>query len=316
MRTKNYLFLALLCLACIIFLHSFASLPVEEKFDLKLDKEIIKQAADSPAFVFLGLGYTFIFFIGIINIFHFLLRKLKKKPLLDITESEIKFPLDTTNTSKLLFFIMFYVLLVDLINIFLMRSPLKLDPLNLSVLLNFAIELGVVIILFTFISKQFLMANIDKIYFPSLIKTYTTVLPLAIFALLLNTFILEILGIEPTLNPAIGLFFLLKHKLFIFILIIEIAIIAPVAEELFFRAFIYKLMKKRFSFFFAALFTSLIFAFIHRATLHILPLLVLSFTLCYIYEKTQNILTPIILHAIHNFLNLAFLIVIKNTVSF
>jgi len=315
MRTKNYLFFAFLCIVSIIILNSIASPSIEKQFDFKFTKETLTQLSGSPAFILLGLGYTLILFIGIINIFNFLIIKFAKKPLLDIKEAEQKFPLDAENTSKLIFFITFYVLVMDLISIFLIHSPLNPNPLNLSVFLNFAIEIGIIIMIFMFISKQSLGININTLYLPSLLKVYTAVLPLTILALLLNTFILEILGIQPSLNPAIGLFFLLKHKLFIFILMVEIVIFAPIAEELFFRAFIYKFMKKKFSFFLSALFTSLIFAFIHRATLHILPLLILSFALCYLYEKTQNILTPITLHAIHNFLNLSFLIAIKNTVG-
>ncbi|UCG34937.1 MAG: CPBP family intramembrane metalloprotease [Candidatus Omnitrophota bacterium] len=310
---KKYLFFAFLCISCIILLHSFVSPPIEEKFDFKLTKESLKQISGSPAFILLGFGYTFIFFIGIINVFHFSIIKFARKPLLDIREAKQKFPLDATNASKLLFFITLYVLAVDLITIFLIRPPLTLSPLNLSVSLNFAVEIGIIIIIFMFIPKQSLGININTVHFPSLLKIYTALLPLTILALLLNTFILEKLGIHPTLNPAIGLFFLLKHKFFIFILMVEIVIFAPIAEELFFRAFIYKFMKKRFSFFLSTLFTSFIFAIVHRATIHILPLLILSFALCYLYEKTQIILTPIFLHAIHNFLNLSFLVVIKNT---
>ena len=143
------------------------------------------------------------------------------------------------------------------------------------------------------------------------LKLYTALLPILMISFFLNSSILQILGIKPTINPAIDLFLLLKNRFYIGIMILQIVIIAPIAEELLFRGLIFKLLRKKYSFFAAAATSSIIFALIHRASLNILPLFVISFVFAYLYEKTQNIATPMILHSIHNTINLSLLIGLK-----
>jgi membrane protease YdiL (CAAX protease family) len=48
------------------------------------------------------------------------------------------------------------------------------------------------------------------------------------------------LGIEPTINPAIGVFLSLKDKFLLSLLSLQIVIFGPIAEELFFRGFLYR----------------------------------------------------------------------------
>ena len=77
-------------------------------------------------------------------------------------------------------------------------------------------------------------------------------------------------------------------------------VLAPLSEELFFRAFLFRSLKGYVSTNMAALISSFLFASMHFNWHSFLPLFVLGFWLCRIYQKTGNLWVPIILHAFFN----------------
>ena len=77
-------------------------------------------------------------------------------------------------------------------------------------------------------------------------------------------------------------------------------VLAPLSEELFFRAFLYRSLKGYLSPTMAALVSSILFAGMHFNWHSFLPLFVLGFWLCRTYQKTGNLWVPIILHAFFN----------------
>jgi membrane protease YdiL (CAAX protease family) len=86
-----------------------------------------------------------------------------------------------------------------------------------------------------------------------------------------------------------------------FFLIAFLAVImAPISEELLFRAFIYRSLKTYTSKNTSAVVTSLMFAGMHFNFHSFLPLFLLGLWLCRSYEKTGNLWVPIILHAFFN----------------
>jgi membrane protease YdiL (CAAX protease family) len=91
--------------------------------------------------------------------------------------------------------------------------------------------------------------------------------------------------------PLSGTFFLIAFL---------IVILAPLAEEILFRACLYRGLKRYMSPTFSAVVTSLLFAGMHFNAHSFLPLFVLGFWLCRTYEKTGNLWVPIILHGLFN----------------
>jgi hypothetical protein len=77
-------------------------------------------------------------------------------------------------------------------------------------------------------------------------------------------------------------------------------VLAPLSEELFFRAFLYRSLKGYMSPTMAAIVSSVFFAGMHFNWHSFLPLFVLGFWLCRTYQKTGNLWAPIILHAFFN----------------
>jgi membrane protease YdiL (CAAX protease family) len=87
---------------------------------------------------------------------------------------------------------------------------------------------------------------------------------------------------------------------------IMVILIAPAAEEFFFRGFFYRALRGRFGVIMAALIDGLLFGAIHydfsgTDMLLILPTLaVLGFVLCLVYEQTGSIFPTIALHSLNN----------------
>lgn len=85
-----------------------------------------------------------------------------------------------------------------------------------------------------------------------------------------------------------------------------VMIVAPVAEELFFRGFFYRALRSRFSMVAAAVIDGLLFGVIHYnfegadALLLLPPLALLGFIFCIVYEKTGSLFPVIGMHAFNN----------------
>lgn len=86
-------------------------------------------------------------------------------------------------------------------------------------------------------------------------------------------------------------------------------LLAPVAEEILFRGILYPSIKELGYPRFALWSTSLLFALIHFNILSFIPLTFVAVMLILAYEETDNLLTPIIAHAVFNALNFALLLV-------
>jgi len=85
---------------------------------------------------------------------------------------------------------------------------------------------------------------------------------------------------------------------------VVVILVAPVAEEFFFRGFFYRALRSRLGVLAAAAIDGLVFGLIHFTgsdTLELLPILaVLGFIFCLVYERTRTLYTVIGLHAFNN----------------
>jgi len=78
--------------------------------------------------------------------------------------------------------------------------------------------------------------------------------------------------------------------------IICIALLAPVAEELFFRGILYLKLKIYTNVFAAMLVSSIFFSFLHSGLQNMIFAFVIGFLFCYVFEKTGNIISTILVH--------------------
>jgi len=77
-------------------------------------------------------------------------------------------------------------------------------------------------------------------------------------------------------------------------------IIAPIAEEVVFRGYLYKAFRDRFKPSYAIVLSAALFSVIHLELLAAAPLFVIGVVLAYVYEKTGNLMAPITLHVLNN----------------
>jgi len=82
-------------------------------------------------------------------------------------------------------------------------------------------------------------------------------------------------------------------------------IVAPVAEEVIFRGYLYPVGKRYAGPFFAMVLSSLIFAALHGHTASLPALFTLAMCLGLAYEKTGTLLVPMVMHAVFNAVSVA-----------
>lgn len=78
------------------------------------------------------------------------------------------------------------------------------------------------------------------------------------------------------------------------------SILAPVTEELYFRGFLFPLLKERYGLKKGIFGSSLIFSLLHLDPIRFLPLTLGGIGLAYLYERTGNVFTTIVAHATWN----------------
>lgn len=86
-----------------------------------------------------------------------------------------------------------------------------------------------------------------------------------------------------------------------FFMVILAAVLAPLAEELIFRAGLFRFLRTRLPRGLALALPALVFAVLHGNVLAIVPLFALGLFLALVYEQTGRISVPIIAHALFNF---------------
>ena len=84
-------------------------------------------------------------------------------------------------------------------------------------------------------------------------------------------------------------------------------VVAPLAEELFFRGFIYQAFRNSFGIWPGAILSGLVFGGIHFELFKLVQLATLGVILALLFEKTQSLWPPIMLHAINNTLAFIYL---------
>ena len=116
------------------------------------------------------------------------------------------------------------------------------------------------------------------------------------------------LGFEPPPEIAENIPRLFGTSFFGFALALVItALIAPVAEELFFRGFLYPAFRRRLGIKWAVFLSAFIFALFHPSVWLFLPIVLIGIILAILFERLGSLGPPIILHSLNNLLSLVLL---------
>jgi uncharacterized protein len=81
-----------------------------------------------------------------------------------------------------------------------------------------------------------------------------------------------------------------------------VVVIAPIGEEIFFRGFLYRALRRRFRVWVAAVASSVVFGLVHVYPLLIPALFVVGLGLALLYERQKSLLAPVVAHATFNIL--------------
>ena len=122
--------------------------------------------------------------------------------------------------------------------------------------------------------------------------------------------LLELLGLEDLL-PAQQLddeFF--EHDFVLPLLGVALVIIAPFAEEVFFRGFVFAGLRRRLAFLPAALVSGILFSFAHGDPGLVVPFALVGMVLAYAYERTGTLLAPMGVHLVFNLVSFLALVFI------
>ncbi len=119
--------------------------------------------------------------------------------------------------------------------------------------------------------------------------------------LVLVTALLTAIGQPPPVGPAEQAIAMLDPWL----VVIAIAIFAPIAEELFFRGIVFNAWLRESGRVPAYVGSAALFAVIHLSLASFLPIFLLGIALAWVYERTGNLLAPIVMHATVNGISVA-----------
>ena len=152
----------------------------------------------------------------------------------------------------------------------------------------------------------------------STLPVFIRFLPLIWLASLLWTHILEDLqgfGLIDKAPPQelVQLFQSGGDPLALGLLVIFAIVLAPIIEEIIFRACIYRFLKGQMSLLLAQLLSATIFALVHANLLSFAPLLLVGILLARNYERSGNLLIPILFHAFFNAFSLTMLLLISQS---
>lgn len=92
---------------------------------------------------------------------------------------------------------------------------------------------------------------------------------------------------------------------------LSLVIITPIIEEILFRGILFKGLRRKLPFWFAAVITSTIFALAHGQWNVAADTFILSLVLCYLVERSGSVISAILLHAVKNLVAFILLFVLQ-----
>lgn len=129
---------------------------------------------------------------------------------------------------------------------------------------------------------------------------------IGIYAIVTN--LLGLKALQPHSNVPSDLF---NHHETVALAVMFSVVTAPIAEETFFRGFLFNGLRRRLGFLGAAGVSGLIFAVVHATPTLIIPFTVVGVIFAYTYRRTGTLWASALAHATFNFVSVAFLLVGK-----
>lgn len=136
-----------------------------------------------------------------------------------------------------------------------------------------------------------------------LVAAGVAVIPFLLLAQLVGRFS----GGRPLDDPLMGMIVSMFQRAPAGLVAVMICLVVPPLEETLFRGVLFRGLRSRRSFWWAAAVSALIFAALHGSAVSALPLFLLGVLFAYLCEKHHSLLAPTVAHAAYNAFNLAIL---------
>jgi len=85
--------------------------------------------------------------------------------------------------------------------------------------------------------------------------------------------------------------------------ILVVAVAAPIGEEIFFRGFVFNLLRHRTTFASAVWLSAALFALLHASVKNFLPILIIGVLLASLYARTGSLWSSVVMHGTFNLLS-------------
>ncbi len=125
--------------------------------------------------------------------------------------------------------------------------------------------------------------------------------------LVIAAWLLERLGMPPEPGAAE----LAIQRLDPWLIILAVVILAPIAEEIFFRGVVFNAWLREGGRAFAYIGSAALFAVIHVSLVSLVPIFFLGLALAWVYERSGNLLAPIAMHATVNGISVALTLLVR-----
>lgn len=143
------------------------------------------------------------------------------------------------------------------------------------------------------------------------IAGYMATIPILFLVLAITMGIVKITNFKPPIEPVFEIFFEEKRTYVLSYLSVFVAILGPIAEEIFFRGFAYPAARKRWGKWKGIILVSGFFAILHTNLVGFLPIFILGVLLVVLYERTGSLIPSITVHIIHNSLMIYLMLFVK-----
>ncbi|MCO4761070.1 MAG: CPBP family intramembrane metalloprotease [Myxococcales bacterium] len=130
---------------------------------------------------------------------------------------------------------------------------------------------------------------------------YCAVLPPMLFVALINVLVAEMVGLtDAAPHPVVGMLLKDGDPLQLGALAVAVTFAAPLGEELIFRAFLYRALRRHAGVLGGALISGAVFSLLHMSPAAFLPYMTLGVAFALVFEWTGSLWSSIILHGLWN----------------
>jgi membrane protease YdiL (CAAX protease family) len=143
------------------------------------------------------------------------------------------------------------------------------------------------------------------------LKGYLVIFPWLFLLLFITVELMRFFHWKPPLEPIQIILFRERDPLVMGLIVFLSCVLAPIAEEFFFRGVLFAAARRRLSRGAAIAVSGLAFSFIHTNPVGFLPIFLIGSLMAYLYERTGSLAAPIVVHMVHNTFLMSFGLVVR-----